>query len=155
MLGLKFFEGYFMENYGYNSDEHFQTKVTLIDKDGFQKEGNTEDIISDYNELREEIENRGIPSGGESGQMLTKASNDDLTVAVSYIFECLDHFSPNMQDNAVRMNGDRHKKMWRYFMTANQDDPATKESREIYERIFSRKKEFQAIKEEIEKELKG
>lgn len=78
---------------------------------------------------------------------------DGMTVAVSYIFECLDHFSPDMQGNAVWMNEDRHKKMWRYFMTANQDDPATKESREIYERMFSRKKDFQKIKEDIEKEL--
>lgn len=74
-----------MGNYGYNPDEHYETKLTLIDKDGFQKEGNTEDIISDYNELREEIENRGIPSGGESGQMLTKASNDDYDVEWSDI----------------------------------------------------------------------
>lgn len=27
-----------MSKYGYNPDEHFQTKVTLIDKDGFHKE---------------------------------------------------------------------------------------------------------------------
>lgn len=74
-----------MPKYGYNPDEHYETKLTLIDKDGFQKEGNTEDIISDYNELREEIENRGIPSGGESGQMLTKASNDDYDVEWSDI----------------------------------------------------------------------
>lgn len=97
----------------------------------------------DFDKRFDDIYNSGYESGYEDG----------MVEAVSYMFEMLDHFSPDTQDRGLCMNGDRKKRLAIKNMKAGitpivATDPAIRKSRQEFNRMMS----FNKIIKEVIKE---
>ena len=65
---------------------------------------------------------------------------DGMTEALSYVFECIDHFSHETQRDAEWLNGQRHKENWKAQYEANKNDPANREQRAQMKQMLEMKK---------------